>query len=252
MLTGSSPILATSDVPATVQFYKEVLGFPSSWMWGDPPVVGGVSWGKVHMMFSQNPDLASRIEGQEQWIDVEDVDALYAQHLKQSAQIISEIENKPWDRREYTVRDPNGYHLRFAGDPSHISKGSGQFPAGVEILRRKPALEEYIKVSDGAPYKTNAGDIFERTWAGVVAMGLDGEVIGTARIMRDAPGWFSIWDVAVLPAWQGQRIGTAMIKEALDIVREDSPGAFVYLFTFNPKFYERVGFTEQTVTMRKV
>jgi hypothetical protein len=35
------------------------------------------------------------------------------------ALIIEPIENKPWNVREYTVRDCNGYHLRFGGPTTY-------------------------------------------------------------------------------------------------------------------------------------
>jgi hypothetical protein len=38
----------------------------------------------------------------------------------------------------------------------------------------------------------------------------------------------------------------------LAIVHEESPGAFVYLFTYKHGFYEKLGFTEQTVSLRRV
>jgi uncharacterized glyoxalase superfamily protein PhnB len=44
---------------------------------------------------------------------VHDVDALYARHQQNGVMIISPLEKKPWGMREYTVQDPNGYHLRF-------------------------------------------------------------------------------------------------------------------------------------------
>ncbi len=253
MLTGSSPILVAADVPSTVRFYTGVLGFTSSWVWGEPPTIGAATWGTVTIMFSQMPDLVGKVEGHEHWLDVEDVNALHALHLERGAMIVSDIEDKPWGRREYTVRDPNGYYLRFAGDASYVPVAPTAFPTGVEILRRKPTLEEYQQVVGSAVYnKAGASGVFERSWAGVVATDPAGEVIGTVRVMYDAPGWFSIWDVAVLPDWQGQRIGTAMMEAALEIVREESPGAFVYLFTYRHEFYERIGFDKGSVDIVKV
>ncbi|HEY3782089.1 MAG TPA: GNAT family N-acetyltransferase [Fimbriimonadaceae bacterium] len=253
MLTGASPILTTLDVARTIQFYTEVLGFTSSWADSDPATFGAASWGKVRIMFSQDPERAGRTEGQEIWIDVDDVNALYAQHLERGAMILSPIEDKPWGFREYTVRDPNGYHLRFAGSPTHVSQGSGEFPPGVELVRRLPTAEEYTDVVGSGFFKEGIlAQVLERAWAGVVALNPNGKVIGTVRIMYDSPGWFSIWDVAVLPAWQGQRIGTAMMEEAFKIVREESPGAFVYLFTTKHEFYERIGFEKESVEMIRV
>jgi len=249
MLSGSTAILASHDVEATVKFYTEVLGFASSWIWGDPPSFGAAIWGKSTIMFNLDPELAGKIEGHQHWIDVEDVNALYASHLERGAMIVSDIEDRPWGKREYTVRDINGYHLRFAGQPSHTSQGSGEFPPGVQIVCRMPSPEEHVRITGSAHVNE---DVLGRTWKGVMAIGPAGEAIGTTRIMWDSLGWFSIWDVAVLPEWQGQRIGTAMIEAALDLVREESPGAFVYLFTFKPEFYERIGFTTETLHMRRV
>jgi len=253
VVTNSSAILAVSDVPETVQFYKDVLGFPSGWFWGEPPTFGAVTWGKVTIMLSCDPVLAAKIEGHGHWLDVDDVDALYAGQLERGAEIVSPIEDKPWGRREYTIRDVNGYHLRFAGHPSHESKGTGQFPPGVEILCRMPTHKEFSRVAGIAfDRQGTQTEALERTWKAVVATDSAGEAIGVLRIMYDAPGWFSVWDVAVLPEWQGRRIGTAMVKAALDLVRDESPGAFVYLFTFKSEFYERMGFATEGVHMVKV
>jgi GNAT superfamily N-acetyltransferase len=204
-------------------------------------------------MFSLNPEVAGRSDGQELWVDVDDVNALYASHLERGAMVVSDIEDKPWGRREYTVCDPNGYHLRFGGDPTHRPRGSGMLPSDIRIERRKPTAEEFHAVAGGAfNYGEASADLLASTWAGVLAEDSNGETIGVVRIMFDAPGWFSIWDVAVLPDWQGQRIGTAMMEAALEIVREVSPGANVYLFTFKHEFYERLGFARESVDLVKV
>ena len=253
MITGSTPILASTDILATVAFYKEVIGFPQSWTWGDPPTVAGASWGSVSLMFSLNLDLAARIEGQELWIDVEDVDGLYSRHLEKGAAVVSPIEDKPWNRREYTVRDPSGYLLRFGAPPGYVSKGSGEFPDGMRFVRQVPTLEDHERVTDAAfGTKSQAKAPLERAWGGVVAISPAGEVVGVLRIMFDAPGWFSVWDVAVLPDWQGRRIGSLMMEEALEAVRQESPGAFVYLFTFKGAFYERLGFDKKSLHIRTV
>jgi ribosomal protein S18 acetylase RimI-like enzyme len=69
--------------------------------------------------------------------------------------------------------------------------------------------------------------------------------------MMDAAGWFSIWDVAVLPEWQAHQIGSTMVKEALEIIHETSPGATVFLFTTKHGFYERLGFSKESVSLRR-
>lgn len=253
MITRSTPIFATSDILATVAFYKDILGFENSWTWGEPPTFGSVSWGNVEIMFNLQPDLAAKVQGHQNWMRVDDVDGLYALHQERGATIVSPIEDKPWGVREYVVEDPSGYHLRFAGSPSHEVKKSSRFPEGVQIEPRIPTGEEFQRVAGEVFYREGVPPgVLERTWGGVVALSPSGEAIGTVRIMHDAPGWFSIWDVAVLPEWQGQRIGEAMMKEALTQIRQASSGAFVFLFTFKHGFYERLGFGTELVSIRKV
>ncbi len=253
MITGSTPIFAAADILATIGYYKDVLGFESSWTWGEPPTFGSVSLGNVSMMFCLQPDLAAKVQGHQHWFKVEDVDDLYEKHQERGAKIVSPIENKPWDVREYVVEDLNGYHLRLAGPPSQPVAKSRAFPEGVQVVCRKPTAEEFAEVAGKIFYQDGIpATILENTWQGVVALSPEGEAVGAARIMWDAPGWFSVWDVAVKPEWQGQRIGEAIMKETLNLVHEASPGAFVYLFTFKQGFYERLGFGQETVSMRKV
>lgn len=253
MVISSTAILATGDVAATIEHYKQVLGFETSWTYDDPPTFGAASMGGVTLMFSLQPELAAKVAGHQHWIKVDEVDQLYALHQSLGAKIVSPIEDQPWGAREYVVEDPNGYQLRFAGSPSSQAEPSKPFPADVRIERRLPTLSEFERVV-GLAFGGDRpqSDILDRTWNGVVALGPDGTAIGTLRIMHDAPGWFSIWDVAVAPEWQGFRIGESIMKEALEMVREASPGAFVFLFTFKHGFYQKLGFNLETVSMRKV
>jgi ribosomal protein S18 acetylase RimI-like enzyme len=253
VITGSVPIFATTDIRATLEYYKETLGFQTTWTWGDPPSFGGANWGPVSIMFSLQPDLAAKISGHEHWIKVEEIDELYALHQKLGAKIVTPIDNQPWGAREYVVADPSDYRLRFAGSPTSPTGGSIAFPDGVQIIRRIPTYEEFVQVAGQEfDFNGNQSESLAATWEGVVAVSPAGDTIGTVRIMHDAPGWFSIWDVAVLPDWQGKRIGETMMREALQAVREAAPGAFVFLFTTKHGFYERFGFSKETVSMVKV
>jgi hypothetical protein len=43
-----------------------------------------------------------------------------------------------------------------------------------------------------------------------------------------------------------------MLEEALAMIREASPGAIVYLFTYKHGFYERLGFAKELVSMLRL
>ena len=106
------PVLATMDVMKTATYYRDTLGFSidetfsgTDWamLWGD----------QCQLFLSLNPTVAKTARGQQISICVPGVDAFYEKHKANGANIISDIEDKPWGLREYTVEDPNGYHLRF-------------------------------------------------------------------------------------------------------------------------------------------
>lgn len=253
MITGTSPILASSNISASLDYYTQKLGFENPWKWGHPITsFGGVSLGSVSIMFNLQRDLAKAVAGHQLFIKVEDADKSYADHQQRGAQIIEPIEDKAWNMREYLVEDPSGYHLRFAGPPKGSSKPSKAFPEGVELEFRVPTPAEYEATAGKAFYSKGCEPSFlEKSWGGVVAM-TNGTPIGMVRIMHDAPGWFSIWDVAVVPEWQGQHIGHKMMEVAVEMIQKASPGANVYLFTYKQGFYDKLGFTNQSVSMRRV
>jgi len=257
-MISSTPIFACSDINKTLAHYKDVLGFESLWTWGETPDFGGASMGGVSIFFNLQPDLAKRIHGHQHWIKVDDADELCAFHRAKGAKIVAELEDKPWSVREYIVEDINGYLLRFAGPPSSEVPKSQPFPDGVTIERRLATAEEFFHVCSKAFGNSEVGfgdtaeSVLARTWNGVSARSPSGETIGVLRIVHDAPGWFSIWEVAVLPDWQAKRIGSKMMDEAAAMIREACPGAIVFLFTFKRKFYARLGYGEESVCMRRL
>ena len=257
MLKRSQPIFAVRDVKETVAFYRDVLGFQNEWFWGDPVGFGGVSWGDVAVMFNQQPAIAANIEGHEHHYWADEIDALYAQHQGRNAPIISPIDNKPWHIREYTVRDPNGYHLRFSGPLSYErpATATASKPDYIDIEERRPTWEEFLAMQRAMGGSKNEASYEIVKAAFTTFLAIDNRhrrPVGMTRVMHDAIGWYSIWDVAVLPEYQSQKIGSAMIEAAVKRLREISPGAFVFLFTMKPEFYAKLGFRQDGCTMLKL
>jgi ribosomal protein S18 acetylase RimI-like enzyme len=164
----------------------------------------------------------------------------------------------PWGIREYTIRDPNGYHLRFSGPTTYEPRenASDTLPPSIEIADRLPTWEEYLALSQsvGGNTKGYPPDVLERSLIGCVAIDTEtGQIVGMARAMRDAHAWYSVWDVNVRPEYQSRRIGTALMERVLARLRELGPaGSFVFLFTMKPAFYERMGFKTDTVTIMRL
>lgn len=245
-ITGSEPIFTVTDIVRAVRFYRDVLGFEREWLWGDPPTHAGVQWGRLQVMFSL--DLTPPTGRREHWFNVDDVQGLYDRHRSAGAPIVSALENKPWGMREYTVRDPDGYHLRFAGPVEYQrpANATDQLPAHIRVTTEQPSLEAYGALISAVGWNKNeatlpaalAGSVFCVT----AVDARDGRLVGMCRVCGDGRQ-YTIWDVMVLPDYQGQQIGRAIMETAIAELRRRGPaGAFVGLFTGKPAFYEQFGF----------
>jgi uncharacterized glyoxalase superfamily protein PhnB/GNAT superfamily N-acetyltransferase len=246
-----SPILAVPDVLAAVEYYTRVLGFEREWLWEDPPTHGAVSRDNVQIQFGLSAARAERAPGTQFFLFVNDVEKFHALHRGNGAEIISPIENKPWGLREYTVRDPWGYELRFAGPEKYEKPADARdsLPSNIHIVERMPTVEEYLTITKAVNWNSNAeaaAKALRGSVYGVVAMDDSDpgnpKTVGLLRVIGDGAMAFSIQDVAVIPSHQNQRIGTVLIETALKSLRGSARGAFVGLFTFKPSFYERLGF----------
>src|SRR5438067_12175092 len=82
------PILAVRDVEAANYYYRDILGFENVWLWGEPPAHGGANQDGVALRFSLNPELAEAAEGQEIWLRVRQLVAMYKRHQAAGAQIV--------------------------------------------------------------------------------------------------------------------------------------------------------------------
>jgi uncharacterized glyoxalase superfamily protein PhnB len=245
-LTKSEAVFAVSDVRETIAFFRNVLGFESDWLWGDPPVHGGAAWGKFQVMFSKRPELAAKIEGHSHYFFVDDVDSLYERHKSAGANIIRDIQNQPWGVREYTLREINGYHLTFAGALTYDrpSTATDLLPSHVRLDKRVATLDEYVALRKSVNWGVDVvPQVLERSLFGIVAIDTrDNQTVGMLRVCGDGR-YFTIWDVIVATPCQGQKIGSAMMELAMSELRKIGPkGAFVGLFTPRPAFYERFGF----------
>ncbi|CAN5581637.1 hypothetical protein BH10PLA1_BH10PLA1_13040 [soil metagenome] len=257
MLTRSEAIFAVRDVPETIAFYRDVLGFESGWLWGTPVGFGGARWGKAHVMFCLQPERAAKVEGHMHFFHCDDIESLHNRHVAAGAKIVSPIDNKPWGVREYTVRDPNGYHLRFSGPLKYEGPVTALkvMPEHIQIVERNPTREEFYSVYDsiGWDRAMEPTRILEHGFAAFVAIDTrSSTVVGVTRVVRDAINWYSIWDVAVHESYHGQKIGSALITAAVERIRRESAGAIINLFTQKDGFYQQLGFQKENTLLRRL
>ena len=260
MPAKSTAVLACADVQQTVDFYTKVLGFTQRWLWEDPPTFGCIGFEDTELFLCRQPELAGRVEGHMHFFDVQDdVAALYERHRRAGANIVSPLENKPWGVREYTVRDCNGYHIRFAGPQTYEppQTATRSLPHYIRLDLRVARIEEYVDLSASVGWNLRQPEMeaaLRNTLVGVVAIDTrDGAntAVGMVRCTGDGK-FYMLWDVVVRPSHQGQKIGQAMVETVLDELRRMGAreGAFVGLFTGKAGFYERLGF-EKHFGMRR-
>jgi GNAT superfamily N-acetyltransferase len=249
-LLSSEPIFPVADVVATVRYYRAVLGFADEWLWGDPPDFGGVRWGRIGVMFSQQSGPDAKVGGQWHSFFVEGIDTLHDLHRRNGATICSPLEAKPWGLREYTLRDLDGHYLRFGQRGSDRSATAGREPATtVAIVERLPSLDEYQGLCQGVGWTDNvtpdrAGKILAGARFGVVAVEGD-RVVGAGLALGDGASFSYLRDIMVLPEWQGRRVGSRIVQALLAIIRRTtSDGMMVTLITGRhlAEFYEQFGF----------
>ena len=85
MIRQIAPVFFTTDIPATVAYYKDKLGFECLGTWQDPPVYAIVARDQHAIHFrcaappTANPDKYAD-ELLDAYLFVEDADALYAEY----------------------------------------------------------------------------------------------------------------------------------------------------------------------------
>ncbi|MDR3694598.1 VOC family protein [Mucilaginibacter sp.] len=97
--------LPVEDVEKAQIYYNEILGFEILWTYPDKSI--GAVWQENATIFfaTTNGPISPNIH----WIFAENIDLTYAELKDSSAEIIEAIENKPWNMRQFAIRDLNGH-----------------------------------------------------------------------------------------------------------------------------------------------
>lgn len=105
-------VLAVHDIRLESDFYVRVLGFE---IVNQPPGWIFVAKDSCLIMLGECPDdLPARETGCHSYFAyfrVANADDYYRHVKERRGEILSEIENKPWGMREFSVRSPGGHRL---------------------------------------------------------------------------------------------------------------------------------------------
>lgn len=111
------PFLPVNDLGETIDFYKNKLRFTDEWFWGDPPTDSGISRDGLCLFFVKDKEHVSRINGQKHRLElcffVSNVEEIYQEAKRKNVFIHKELISTPWNVREFSIVDNNGYVLRI-------------------------------------------------------------------------------------------------------------------------------------------
>jgi len=118
------------------------------------------------------------------------------------------------------------------------------------LVERLPSAGEYLYITDQLGWTDDINDAvipaaLAASLFGVVAE-IDGVVVGMGRIVGDTATFFYIQDVAVIPAFQGIGVESAIMDQLMMFLEENAPDkAVIGVFASCVKapFYEQFGFS---------
>ena len=125
MIRQIAPQFFTTDIPGTLAYYKNKLGFECLGTWQDPPVYAIVARDQhaIHFRCAEpptaNPDKYAD-ELLDAYLRVEDADALYAEYEANGVEFTRELVDTPWNSREFVVKDCDGRLLALAPVPNGV------------------------------------------------------------------------------------------------------------------------------------
>jgi len=121
MIRQIAPQFFTTDMAATLAYYRDTLGFDCVGTWEDPPVYAIVARDERRIHFrvaaapTPNPDKYAD-ELLDAYLFVEDADALYAEYAARGVEFTRALGETPWHSREFVVEDCDGRLLAFGAN----------------------------------------------------------------------------------------------------------------------------------------
>jgi len=106
-----NPVFEVADIDRSLEFYRDVLGLTPHWRWQSS--AAGLYTESLELYLARVDDpRPSRVA-----VFVDDADAALEQYRVAGAEIVQDIETKPWGLRGFTLRDPDGNLIDVAHGP---------------------------------------------------------------------------------------------------------------------------------------
>ena len=116
VLNESATVFVVTNVPESVAYFRDAIGFNVEFLYGEPPNYAGVTRDNVavHLEAAANTDRQAGQSGLNVFLD--DVDTLYRELVDRNARILKPPHDRPWRMRNCVVADLDGNYICF-GSP---------------------------------------------------------------------------------------------------------------------------------------
>jgi catechol 2,3-dioxygenase-like lactoylglutathione lyase family enzyme len=122
MLKGARPMLFVSNVQTSAAFFRDKLGFAIDFLHGNPPFYASVSRDAacLHLRFVHEPVITPGVREREDgllsaFLDVDNIKGLFAEYKAAGVDFAHPLRKEPWGGSAFTVLDPDGNCICFAG-----------------------------------------------------------------------------------------------------------------------------------------
>ena len=121
MIRHIAPQFFTTNMPATLDYYRDNLGFDCLSTCENPPVyaIAARDQHRINFRLAEppTPNLDKYAdELLDAYLNIEDADALYAEYAARGVRFTRGPANMPWHKREFVVKDCDGRLLAFGSD----------------------------------------------------------------------------------------------------------------------------------------
>jgi len=118
MIRAIAPQFFTTDLLATLAYYRDTLGFECLSTWNVPPVYAIVARDghRIHFRLAEAPTPHPEKYADElldAYLFIDNADALYAEYASRGAAFTRPLGDTPWRSREFVVKDCDGRLLAF-------------------------------------------------------------------------------------------------------------------------------------------
>lgn len=122
-IIAHAPILMVRNVPASVAYWVDKVGFTVGGMWGEPPDFAILRRDSAHLMLSQVraedtivPHWRMRDQMWNAYFWVDDARAMYDEMKSRGATIDYELGEKPYGVLEFGIQDLDDQDIAFGQD----------------------------------------------------------------------------------------------------------------------------------------